>query len=146
MDIDDTDDLDKEAEHEAWKLRELQRIKRDKEERDQYLREQEDLARRREMTDEQVRAEDEKLKPKKEKSQQRFLQKYFHKGAFYLDEDIEKRNFAEPTPEDMVDKTALPEVLQVKNFGKASRTKWTHLTNEDTTAVNSSILTLCAQA
>jgi microfibrillar-associated protein 1 len=32
-DVDDTDGLDEEAEFEAWKIRELLRIKRDKEER-----------------------------------------------------------------------------------------------------------------
>jgi microfibrillar-associated protein 1 len=33
--IDDTDDIDEEAEFEAWKLRELLRLKRDREEREQ---------------------------------------------------------------------------------------------------------------
>lgn len=32
-DVDDTDGLDTEGEFEAWKLRELQRLKRDREER-----------------------------------------------------------------------------------------------------------------
>lgn len=32
-DVDDTDGIDEEAEFEAWKIRELLRIKRDKEER-----------------------------------------------------------------------------------------------------------------
>ena len=34
QEVNDTDGLDEQAEYEAWKLRELKRIKRDKEERE----------------------------------------------------------------------------------------------------------------
>jgi hypothetical protein len=45
----------------------------------------------------------------------KYMQKYYHKGAFFMDkeENVLKRNFAEPTLEDHFDKSVLPKVLQV---------------------------------
>ncbi|KAE8098998.1 hypothetical protein FH972_017016 [Carpinus fangiana] len=79
--------------------------------------------------------------------QERFMQKYYHKGAFFqADADdhaatagtdgIFTRDFSAPTGEDKMDKTILPKVMQVKHFGRSGRTKWTHLVNEDTTDWN----------
>jgi microfibrillar-associated protein 1 len=86
-DIDDTDDLDPEGEFEAWRLRELERIKKEKEAqiaRDEELAE---IERRRALPEEQRMKEDmehaQKLRDEKPKGQQKFLQKYWHKGAFH---------------------------------------------------------------
>ncbi len=51
------------------------------------------------------------------------------------EENVLKRDIAEPTLEDHFDKTVLPKVMQVKNFGRAGRTKYTHLVDQDTTEV-----------
>lgn len=139
---DDTDDV---MEFDAWKIREIMRIKRDTEEREAMIREQEEVRRRREMTDEQRAEEDRKLgisreHTKEEKPKWKFLQKYYHKGAFFMDnssirntEDVRLKDYSAPTLEDRVDKEKLPQVLQVKNFGKRGRTKYTHLLDQDTT-------------
>ncbi|KAG6814427.1 hypothetical protein H0H92_007430 [Tricholoma furcatifolium] len=136
-DVDDTDGVDPAAEFEAWRLRELGRIKQEKEEEIRREEEREEVERRRAMPEEQRMKEDveraNKLREEKPKGQQKFLQKYWHKGAFHQDEEIlKKHDFTAPT-ESAVDVSMLPQVMQVKNFGKRSRTKYTHLVDQDTT-------------
>ena len=46
-----------------------------------------------------------------------------------------KQDFTQATLEDHFDKTVLPKVMQVKDFGRAGRTKYTHLVDQDTTQV-----------
>ncbi|KAI0685260.1 splicing factor, Prp19-binding domain-containing protein [Cytidiella melzeri] len=142
-DVDDTDGLDPEGEFEAWRLRELARIKRDKEEELRRETEREEIERRRALPEEQRLKEDmehaEKSRAEKPKGQQKFLQKYWHKGAFrqaclFSDEEILKRHDYTEATESTVDVSLLPKVMQVKNFGKRSRTKYTHLLDQDTTA------------
>lgn len=86
-DVDDTDGLDPEAEFEAWRLRELARIKRDKEAEVQRELEREEIERRRALPEEQRLKEDmenaKRSRDEKPKGQQKFLQKYWHKGAFH---------------------------------------------------------------
>jgi microfibrillar-associated protein 1 len=133
--VDDTDGLDEAAEYEAWKQREFERIRRDRERDAALMLEQEEIERRRGMTDAERMADDKAAgidRFTKEKTKQQFLQRYYHKGAFFQDEDMLKRDFSAPTLDDRVNKEALPEVMQVKNYGLKGRSKWTHLANEDT--------------
>jgi microfibrillar-associated protein 1 len=152
----DTDGVD-EDEYAKWKVRELKRIKREKEEREQcvrfllllskradpvlgrFARDRAETERRRAMTDAERMEEDRKLGKfdTKPKAKWNFLQRYYHKGAFYQNDETVTKKADEvadaPTLGDRIDKSMLPKVLQVKNFGRPSRTKWTHLLAEDTT-------------
>ena len=134
-----TDDENEEEEYEAWKVRELKRIKRTREEREAVEREKMEIEKMHNMTEEERRAEL-RMNPhvvtnKQTKGKYKFLQKYYHRGAFYLDneDEVYKRDFAQPTLEDHFNKTVLPKVMQVKNFGRSGRTKYTHLLDQDTT-------------
>lgn len=138
-----TDDENDDVEYEAWKLRELKRIKRDREEKENLEKEKLEIDRMRNMTEEERRQEL-RINPKvvtnkAVKGKYKFLQKYYHRGAFYMDEenDVLKRDFAQATLEDHFDKTILPKVMQVKNFGRCGRTKYTHLVDQDTTQFDS---------
>ena len=138
-----TDDDNDELEYEAWKLRELKRIKRERDERDQLEKEQNEIERLRNLTEEERRRElqsnPKEVTNKSSKGKYKFLQKYYHRGAFYLDkeETVLKQDFSAPTLEDHFDKTILPKVMQVKNFGRCGRTKYTHLVDQDTTKFDS---------
>jgi len=144
--VDDTDDLDPAAEKAAWKLRELTRIKREREALIARELEKEEIEKRRNMDEEERLKEDyarkreieeerEKNRPKME-----FMQKWHHKGAFYQDDEVIKtRNTNVATAEEHRDKQQLPKPLQVRSgeLGRASRTKYTHLSAEDTSKMDS---------
>ncbi|CAK9319630.1 unnamed protein product [Citrullus colocynthis] len=148
-DVDTDDEINEAEEYEAWKVREIARIKRDRELRDAMLKEREEIEKVRNMTEEE-RREWERKNPKPApppKQKWKFMQKYYHKGAFFQEDaddnagtagsdSIFHRDFSSPTGEDKMDKTILPKVMQVKHFGRSGRTKWTHLVNEDTTDWN----------
>ncbi|ESN92455.1 hypothetical protein HELRODRAFT_186127 [Helobdella robusta] len=138
-----SNDENDEEQYEAWKVRELRRLKRDRDEREAIDREKQELERLHNMTEEERRQE-QKLNPKvvtnkAPKGKYKFLQKYYHRGVFYLDKDdtVYKRDFTAPTLEDHFNKTVLPKVMQVKNFGRSGRTKYTHLVDQDTTQFES---------
>lgn len=144
----DDEDIESELqkEFEAWKLREKARVHRERRERKKREKEQAEIERRRRMTDRERQLDKEEWErkhgiKKKEKKKWNFLQKYYHKGAFFQDTDetgkkdeiYEIDYAAYPTLEDKFNKKLLPKVLQVKNFGKVGRTKYTHLVDQDTT-------------
>ncbi|KAI4341184.1 hypothetical protein MLD38_025940 [Melastoma candidum] len=148
-DVETDDELNEAEEYEAWKVREIARIKRDRDDREAILKEKEEIEKVRNMTEEE-RREWERKNPKpgaQPKQKWRFMQKYYHKGAFFQSDADDRagtagtdgiygQDFSAPTGEDKMDKTILPKVMQVKHFGRSGRTKWTHLVNEDTTDWN----------
>ncbi|KAM4630869.1 microfibrillar-associated protein 1 [Polymixia lowei] len=143
LDALDTDGENEEEEYEAWKVRELKRIKRDREARETMEKEKAEIERFHSLTEEERRAElrnnGKVVTNKASKGKYKFLQKYYHRGAFFMDEeqDVFKRDFSAPTLEDHFNKTILPKVMQVKNFGRSGRTKYTHLVDQDTTSFDS---------
>ncbi|ORY48829.1 splicing factor, Prp19-binding domain-domain-containing protein [Leucosporidium creatinivorum] len=137
-DVDDTDGLDPTAEFEEWKLRELMRIKRDKEALYAREKEREEVEARRALPETLRLKEDteraKKSREEKQKGNQVFMQKYHHKGAFYTDSEVlKKHDYSAPTASTVRDMASLPKAMQVRNFGKASQSKYTHLAAEDTT-------------
>lgn len=138
--IDDSDDIDKDKEREEWKQREFMRISRSKDQMEEYLKEKEETERRRKMTDAELQEELRKEgtyedRFNKKKTHMKFLQKYYHKGAFFADQEILQRDYTQPTVND-VDFEAMPAVMQKKNFGKRGQTRYTHLSAEDTSRGN----------
>jgi microfibrillar-associated protein 1 len=153
---DDTDrPEDAELDLDEWRLREMRRLKRDADNAVASANEIAETLRRRTL-DAETRAQEDKLLEaqglkvfQKVKEKRAFLQKYSHKGAFYMDEDsIKKTSAAGDGVGDIrlrsiasareleagFDKSALPAIMQVKNFGLKGRSKYTHLTNEDTSS------------
>mmetsp|Transcript_26989 Transcript_26989/g.38612 ORF Transcript_26989/g.38612 Transcript_26989/m.38612 type:complete len:626 (+) Transcript_26989:118-1995(+) len=165
---DDSDPVDEDspelvlAERDAWEVRELIRILRDVDEAVELEKERKELERRRALTDEErlvedrrsgryrapgearlVRRDDERRDGSK--SDINYLQRYHHRGAFYLDDDtlneagandVRHRalEYSRSATGDRIDKRSLPEVMQVKNFGLAGySTRYKGLSKEDTT-------------
>lgn len=132
----DTGDEEEEevAQYEAWRVRELQRIARDR-----NLRQAGNKAEAAAGAPASAVAAAPSLASKKK---WKFLQKYWHKGAFFQGEDEEggesilgdvmHRDYDAPTGEDKFDRQILPKIMQVRNFGRRGRTKWQHLLAEDT--------------
>jgi microfibrillar-associated protein 1 len=134
-DLPDDEDYseDEEVELMAWKLRELARLKRDQEALIEEQKLERDKSERLRMTDKEIEEENERLGLKKslraKGENMKFMQKYYHGGAFFTDSDLVDKKFLErdisaATGVDRnLDRSLLPTVLQVKDFGKSSRSK-----------------------
>ena len=151
------DDKDTPDSYDAWEVRELQRLLSDYEAAMAREKEQRDLERRRNMTDEERLAEDiasgRYQKPGEQKSagEKGHTKRYFHKGAFYMDEeewdekDVRHKSAeyaSAATGDESVNRAALPKVMQVKKFGFANQSKYKGLAAEDTTDKGSNMLPL----
>lgn len=142
--VDDTDGIDVEAEHAAWRLRELTRLKRDRETMVAREKELEEIERRRNLTAEEREKEDrEVIEKQKEGKESRakagYLGRYHHKGAFFMDDEtsarLASRDLVGAKFADDVDKSALPEYMKIRDMtklGKKGRTRYTDLKGQDT--------------
>lgn len=157
-DINTDDDSNPGEDYQAWKSREIERLRRDLEEKMKHEKEEKEKELWRKMSEkDRERYLEMKSKEAKasgiakieDKAKWNFLQKYYHKGAFFQTEahykgeeapligDLRNRDISSATGDDIFDKASLPVVMQVKNFGRRGQTKWTHLAAEDTTNLES---------
>jgi microfibrillar-associated protein 1 len=145
--VDDTDGVDPDSEYLAWKLRELMRIKRDRAKIEEAEAEIAEKERRRNLTaaereeEDRIRLEQQKQEEEEKggKGQAKFMQKYFHKGAFFTDElaakGLDERRYMGAHFEDETNKEVLPEYMRIRDMtklGKKGRTRYRDLKSEDT--------------
>jgi microfibrillar-associated protein 1 len=125
-----------------WVVRELERLLQSRDLEEARQNELADRERRRHLTDEERMAEDDaERRNATDQKMDRKNQRFFHKGAFYMDrsewDDTDVRlkaaeYAAAVTGDDKHDRRHLPKVMQVKKFGFANQSKWKGLAKEDT--------------
>jgi microfibrillar-associated protein 1 len=142
--IDDTDGLDPDAEYAAWKLRELRRIKRERLAIEEAEAERAEIERRRNLSAAERDAEDrafieQQKEERADRGDMQYMQKYFHKGAFFTDElkelGVDGRNLMGARFEDQTNREVLPEFMQIRDMtklGKKGRTRYKDMKSEDT--------------
>jgi microfibrillar-associated protein 1 len=147
-DNDNLNDDDVEMERKAWEVRELLRLLREFEVIIHDYEESKELERRRNMTDDERYKEDvaagryKKPGEKDGNSNVSYMQRYHHRGAFYMDDDTLKdkddvrqkaaQYSRAATGEDNYDRRLMPKVMQVKRPGFANQTRYKGLKHEDT--------------
>ena len=140
----------------AWEVRELLRVLRGHDEKEAERREAAELERRRGLTDEERLREDVASGRYRRPGGQREggagnkdagrneAVRFHHRGAFYMDADTlrdagsdDVRHKAAQysraaTGDEKFDRSKMPEIMKVKNFGLAGQTKYRGLAKEDT--------------
>ncbi|KAF1819836.1 uncharacterized protein K489DRAFT_390487 [Dissoconium aciculare CBS 342.82] len=147
--VDDTDGIDPEAEHAAWKLRELKRVQRDRAALIAKEKEREEIERRRNLSIEEREKEDREFlegqtAEREGKGKMAYMQKYFHKGAFFNGDDEQDEEVKAALQRDLAgvrfqdetgDKSVLPEYMRIRDMtrlGRKGRTRYQDLKSEDT--------------
>ena len=130
----DDDEVDKGKEESEWEIREIERLLKSIDELDLRRKEEEEYSRRKNLTDAECLKEDiesgryQAPGASGESAGSNQPQRFFHRGAYYMDESEWKEGdirhkaaeyAATATGEDLIDRSKLPEVMQVKNFGHA---------------------------
>jgi microfibrillar-associated protein 1 len=87
-DFDTDDEKNDESDYDAWKLRELKRIKRDRDEKEAEEKEKQEIEKLRNMSEEErlnyLKANPKVITNAASKGRYKFLQKYYHRGAFFM--------------------------------------------------------------
>ena len=145
----DDDDMNREEERDAWEMRELERLLTALDEVKAREAAKVEYERRRHMTDKECLEEDIRngryQRPGAAREQQnegKGGQRYYHRGAYYQqadewDESDVRHKSAEyaraATGEDKIDKSQLPDIMRVNNFGLSRQNRrYKGLAREDT--------------
>jgi microfibrillar-associated protein 1 len=142
-DRDDDNDTakDDDTAQDVWEVRELARLLADWDLEVARRDDEREMARRRALTDDQKLQEDMASgryqrpgsKPDEDANTTHGMQRYYHKGAYYMDEsewnetDVRHKaaEYAKAsTGSDKIDRRKLPEIMKVKNFGFANQSKY----------------------
>jgi microfibrillar-associated protein 1 len=128
--------FNQEKEYQNWSQREIKRL--EEEIRDEGKRIVEEKKKEEETSESEENMQS-KMKTKNEKM--KFMQKYYHKGAYFEDlnkrsQELSQKNYTEATGLDLVDKEILPAsmIARGNDVFKKGRSKWTNLENEDTSS------------
>jgi microfibrillar-associated protein 1 len=136
---DDTDGADEEGELRAWEIREMRRLHEAAEPDLARERERQDVERRRKLTDAERAREDAELasasaagEPSGAAAPAKKASRYYHKGAFYMDEetlgkaeaksgrpDVRRRDLSSAATglEKELNTSLLPDFMQGKRYG-----------------------------
>ena len=139
-DAPDTNDFiaNQEEEYSLWEQREIERIRSEQRIIAEEAYMEAKSRQKKEMTTEELlKLNSENAKPK---HKMKFMQKYYHKGAYFVDDserskELAERDYTTPTGDDLLEKTIMPKEYLVRgdDYYRKGRTKYTHLANEDTT-------------